>query len=198
MTKAILFDVDGLVIKARKEFFSERLARKQGISDESVRKFFMHDFKQCSFGKADLKEKITPFLEEWRWEESVDDLLVYWFESESSTDEKVLEAIKSFREKEIKCYIATRQEKYRFDYLLNTIGLAKYFDGAFSTCDIGFDKSDPKFYEYILDQISFKPSEVLFFDDTPINIETALLVGIESYLYVDINTLKQTVLHSQN
>ena len=198
MTKAVLFDVDGLVIEARKEFFSERLARKQGISDESVREFFMHDFKQCSFGKADLKEKIAPFLEKWNWEGSVDDLLTYWFESESTADEKVLDAIKSFREKGIKCYIATRQEKYRFNYLMHTVGLAKYFDGAYSTCNIGFDKNDPKFYEYILGDLALEASDVMFFDDTPVNIETALSVGIASYMYENIDTLRQIVLHSQD
>ena len=198
MSKAILFDVDGIVIEPRKQFFSERLAEKQGISKEAVQKFFLHDFKKCSFGTGDLKVEIAPYLSEWKWEGSVDDLLTYWFESESTKDEVVLKAISTFRNDGIKCYIATRQEKYRLRYLLDTVGLKEYFDDYFSSCDIGYDKTDPKFYEYILNELNLNSSEVLFFDDSLANIQTALSFGIESYLYEDVETLNRIVLQSQH
>lgn len=84
MIKAILLDVDGLVLEPRKQFFSERLAYEQGVPADSVKEFFLGNFKKCSFGQADLKEEITPFLSKWNWQGSVDELLTYWFESEST------------------------------------------------------------------------------------------------------------------
>jgi putative hydrolase of the HAD superfamily len=191
MIKAILFDVDGLVLKARKRFFSEKLAEEQGISNEAVTEFFLGNFKKCTLGQADLKEEIAPFLEKWKWQGSVDDLLNYWFESESTKDEDVLKIITALRNKGIKCYIATRQEKYRFEYLLEEVGLKEYFDGAFCTCNIGYDKNDERFYKFILQEIHLQPSEMLFFDDTQSNVDTAKELGMESYFYSGIEILKE-------
>ena len=47
--KAILFDVDGIVIVGRKQFFSQKLAEQQGISKENIEEFFLGNFKKCSF-----------------------------------------------------------------------------------------------------------------------------------------------------
>ena len=190
MIKAILFDVDGLVIEARKQFFSEKLAEEQGISNDVVTEFFRGNFKKCTFGQADLKEEIAPFLPKWKWEGSVDELLTYWFESESTKDEAVLDIVTALRDKGIKCFITTRQEKYRLEYLLENVGLKDYFDGAFCTCDIGYDKNDPEFYKYILKELNFEPSEILFFDDTQANVDTAQDLGIEAYFYEGLETLK--------
>lgn len=191
--KAILFDVDGVVLEARTEFFSERFAREQGIPKEEVQGFFLGIFKECSFGRADLKEVVVPFLARWKWQGSVEEFLTHWFESESTKDEAVLEVIATLRSKGILCYIATRQEKYRLQYLLEGIGLKKHFDGAFCTCVIGYDKKEPEFYAYILKELGLAPSEVLFFDDTQANVEMACALGITSYRYEGVESLQEVV-----
>ncbi len=195
MIKVILFDVDGLVIEPRTQFFSEKLAEEQGVSKESVAEFFQGNFKKCTFGKADLKEEIVPFLLKWKWDGTVDELLDHWFSSERVTVSEVLEIIQMLRAKGIRCYIATRQEKYRLQYLLDDIGLATHFDGVFCTCIIGYDKKDSEFFDYVITELGVEPSEVLFFDDTQINIETAQAKGIEAYFYDGIAVLKE---HTQN
>ena len=191
--KAILFDIDGIVITGRKHFFSYRLAREHGIPEKDVEEFFKNDFRECSFGRADLKEKIAPYLIKWGWKGSVDDLLKYWFESESTTDREVLRIISELRSRGVKCYMASRQEKYRLQYILDVIGLKNDFDGIFSTCDIGYDKWQPEFFEYIFNKLSLQPKEIMFFDDGEQNIETASKLGISSYLYENVDTLKNLV-----
>lgn len=98
---------------------------------EQISEFFVNDFRECSFGKADLKEKITPYLTKWNFRGTFEDLLKFWFESENYIDEEVMKIIKDLRLKGIKCYIATRQEKYRKDYIWNELGLSDRFDGIF-------------------------------------------------------------------
>lgn len=65
--QAILFDLDGIVIKKRPRFFSEQLAHERGVPVEDVTVFFTGPFKACSFGKADLKEIIAPYLPAWNY-----------------------------------------------------------------------------------------------------------------------------------
>ena len=153
MTKAILFDVDGIVITGKIQLFSHALAEKQGVSREAVEEFFLSNFRKCSFGKADLKEEIASYLPKWNWQGSVDDLLKFWFETESAKDPEVLKIISDLRRKGIKCYVATRQEKYRLQYIWEVIGLKDYFDGVFSTCDIGYDKKESEFFHYVFQLI---------------------------------------------
>jgi putative hydrolase of the HAD superfamily len=191
--KAALFDVDGIVIVGRTRFFSERLAEEHNIPMEEVMKFFLNDLKPCSFGSADLKEQIAPYLTAWNWQGTVDDFLNYWFSSESTKDEVVLDIVKKMRENGIKCYIATRQEKYRLQYLLDVVGLKDEFDGAFCTCNIGSDKSDSAFFEYVFNELDLKPEEILFFDDTQKNIDTAKGMGIDAHFYDSIEVLKAQV-----
>jgi putative hydrolase of the HAD superfamily len=146
MTKVILFDLDGLVIKKKTKLFSERASEELGFPYEQVSEFFDSEFRLCSFGKADLKEKIKPHLIKWGYKGSVDDFLKYWFEKESEVNSEVIEIIDNIRSKGTKCYIATRQEKYRKQYLLDVLGLKGHFDGIFCTCDIGFDKWEKILY----------------------------------------------------
>ncbi len=197
--KAILFDIDGILITGEKKLFSHRLAEEQNIPLEKVNEFFDKDFRECSFGRADLKEKIAPYLIKWNWKGSVEDFLKYWFESESvknkDINKEILDKIEKLRENGIKCYIASRQEKYRMKYLSDTMGLKNYFDGIFCTCDIGYDKSEPEFFQKILKELNFKPEEVIFFDDREKNIEIAKSLGIESHLCDDINSLEKLKLY---
>lgn len=189
--KVALFDLDGLVIVGRKRFFSERLSTEHNIPLADVQEFFLHGLKQCSFGKADLKEQIAPYLVKWNWSGTVDDLLEYWFSSENTKDEEVLQIIKDLRARGVKCYIATRQEKYRMQYLLEVVGLKDHFDGTFCTCDIGYDKSQPEFFEHVLKELGAEPVEVLFFDDTQKNVDLAKGMGINAHFYDGIEVLER-------
>lgn len=191
MTKAILFDLDGVVITSNGKRFSERLSEKLSISIETISEFFASDFRECSFGRADLKEKIAPYLVKWGYDGSVDDLLKFWFENEGTPNKEVLEIVTNLRLKGIKCFVATRQEKYRKEYLLNSVGLKEKFDGIFCTCDIGYDKSEKGYWDYVFKELNLKPEEIMFFCDSKKNIDTAKSFGICAYFYEDVDFLKE-------
>lgn len=190
MTKAILFDLDGLVIIGKKKLFSQRISEEMNIPIKQVSEFFVNDFRECSFGKADLKEKIMPYLTKWGYKGSVDDFLKYWFEGESETDRDVLKIVSDLRLKGIKCYIATRQEKYRKEYLLNVVGLKNEFDGIFCTCDIGYDKWQKEYWDFVFDKLNVRPEEIMFFCDSQKNVDNSEKLGIQAYLYTNIEVLK--------
>jgi len=190
MIKVILFDLDGLVIVGRKLLFSLRLSETKNIPKEKIDEFFLNDFRECSFGRADLKEKIAPYLLKWNYDGSVDDILKFWFESENTIDLEVLKIIKDLRSRDIKCYIATRQEKYRMSYLLNDLKLKEYFDGTFCTCDIGYDKWQKEYWDFVFEKLKLNPEEIMFFCDTQKNVDAAEKLGVEAYFYTNINLLK--------
>jgi putative hydrolase of the HAD superfamily len=190
MVKAILFDLDGLVIVGKKTLFSQRVSEELKIPYEQVSEFFTKDFRECSFGRADLKEKIAPYLVKWGYKGSVNDFLEYWFKGESNTDKEVLKIVKDLRTKGIKCFIATRQEKYRKEYLLNTVGLKNDFDGIFCTCDIGYDKWEKGYWDFVFRELDATPEEIIFFCDSQKNVDNSQKLGVKAYFYSSIEVLK--------
>ncbi len=191
MTKAILFDLDGIVMIGRTKYFSHRYSEEHNVPQELVNEFFLESFKKCTFGTCDLKEELAPFLPRWNWKDSVESFMEYWFKTESTVDAEVLAMIDTLRAQKVKCYIATRQEKYRLQYLLDEVGLASHFDGVFCTCDIGYDKSQPEFWQKVLADLPYAPGEIAFFDDKQVNVDAASAFGISAHFYDTIDVLRR-------
>ena len=116
MIKVIIFDADGVLVHGNRRF-SITLAEKHGISLETTLPFFTGPFQECLVGNLDLKEVILPYLDTWGWDKGVDMLLDYWFSLESATDKELIEYIKTLRGEGILCFLATNNEKHRFQYL---------------------------------------------------------------------------------
>ncbi|MFH2021790.1 MAG: hypothetical protein ABIJ33_00705, partial [Patescibacteria group bacterium] len=68
MTKAIIFDTDGMVVITN--MFSVKFCEEYQVSYEVVLPFFKNEFQPCLIGEADLKEQIKPYLEKWGWKKS--------------------------------------------------------------------------------------------------------------------------------
>lgn len=194
MIKAVLFDLDGVVIVKQEKLFSQRLAEMLQIPLENISEFFEKDFRECSFGKADLKEKVLPFLKRWNFKGDVNEFLKFWFESEKEINKEVLKEMNKLRSERIRCYIATRQEKYRKDYIWKELGLQDHFDGIFCTCDIGYDKWQKEYWNYVLAKLELEPREIAFFCDSMKNVESANNYGIKSYLYTGLPSLQDNLL----
>lgn len=196
MTKAILFDADGVVINA--EMFSVQYQKEYGVSNDEMLPFFKGDFQKCIVGQADLIEIVKPWLSKWKWKGTAEEFLQFWFRAEHSVDEQVIEVIEKLRKREIKCYLTTNQEKHRAQYLKEQMGFDKFFDGMFLSANIGYKKPDREFYEFILDDLKNKyeirPQEVMFFDDDQKNIDEAKKFGIDAHFYKNFEKFKQVIL----
>jgi len=188
MIKTVIFDTDGMVVR-REMYFSQRFSQEFGVPVEKVLPFFKNEFQLCLVGKADLKHELTKYLSQWNWQKPVNDLLSFWFEHESNVDKKMLASVQALRKKGIHCYLSTNNEKYRVQYLLDTLDLRNFFDGAFSSAELGFLKPQREFWSTIHERLG-KPekSEVLVWDDDKENVESAKNFGFRSELYRDIDS----------
>ena len=189
MIKAVLFDADGVVVTPEK-IFSQRMHEEYGVPKEDLEDFFHGEFQQCLVGKSDLRDLLRGKIEGWNWRGTIDELMDYWFSNESKTDERVLGIVKQLREKGVKCYLATNQEKYRTEYFRNQMKLGERFDGIFSSAYVGYKKEQPEFFKHVIESLDVKPEEIALWDDSKDHIESARDLGIQAYLYMDFENFK--------
>jgi len=188
--KIILFDVDGVLIRPP-HYFGLVLEKKGYPNAHSLlNEFYAKNYgKQCAIGEMDILKKIKPFLEKFNWTGTVREFLNEQFTFESKyLDQKFLDLIKNFRKKGLYICLATDQEKERAKFLLEELDWQKIFNDAFISCHIGARKCVPEFWEYVLEKLQNKfsnlePSEILFFDDKQENIDQARAFKINAHLF---------------
>ena len=190
--KAIIFDTDGMVVNG--EMFSVQFSRKYSISYDLIEKFFINEFQDCLVGKADVKEVLQKYLPVWKWEDSVDSLLNYWFTSEHHIDQQLVDYTKDLRKRGRKCYLATNQEKYRVKYALEQMKFGQIFDQIFFSALMGYKKPQKEFFEKMMKELaSLQKHEVLYWDDVKKDVKAARDFGFYGEVYTKFEDFKEKV-----
>lgn len=181
--KALVFDVDGVLVEPWG--FANYLKLAYPAIAPQTAEFFHGVFGDCLVGKADMREVLPPFLEKWGWPHSLDTFLQLWFEMEKEVDARLLHAVAAARSAGIRCYVATNQEKYRVAYMREQMRFDTYFDGVYSSAQIGVKKPELRFFEAITADVGVAPSQMLFWDDTLANVDAARIHGWQAEYYSD-------------
>lgn len=181
----LLFDIDGVLNRA--DYFTVQYEKEFGIKAEVFDNFFINELSDILIGKSKLEEILPRYFESWKWKGNIEEFLNYWFRNDVNIDLELLEIINELKGKNVKLGIASQQEFRRKDYLLNHTSLKDKFDLNYFSCDIGYLKTAPEFYQKIINE---NQEEIYFWDDTIENIEVAHQNGINGILYTDINEFK--------
>lgn len=200
--QTIFFDVDGVLINgyhARPELrvrWHENLQEDFGIDpDYFSSTFFVDPFSSdILMGKMDLKEALSAWLRNVGYHGDVQFFMDYWLKKDSNLNLDLIEAIKKMKGTgQVKLFIATNQAHNRAAYLMETLGLEKYFEGIFYSARMGVMKPDREYFEYISDELELKAGEKpILFDDTPTVLEAANSMGWQAYEYLNIHSLSQS------
>lgn len=199
--RIILFDVDGVLIRIP-HYFSQEL-ENQGYPNaiESLNSFYKDDIAcKCSEGKSDAVENIMPFLKKFDWKDTAENYFEQQFEFEAKyLDKEFLPLIQNFRNKGVKCYLGTDQEKNRAKFLLEDIGFSDKFDGHFISCFVGYRKCHDNFWIHTLKKLekefpNIQPNEILFFDDIQNNVDVASSHGIQAFLFTDMKKFDEDLI----
>lgn len=193
MSKDILLDLDGVVVKGRHKYFSEKFSEEHNIPIEEVLPFFKTDYKRAALGEVDIREVLPPYLQQWGWKGSVDEFLQYWFEGEREVDQRVIEVVRELRQNGSRVHLASDNEANRARYLMDEVELKDEFDRAFFSSELGHTKSEPVFFENVLEELQAQPQDVSYWDDDPKNVEIANKIGIQANVYSDFDEFKSKV-----
>jgi putative hydrolase of the HAD superfamily len=190
--KAVVFDADGVVILPNR--FAEYLEREHHLTREHTSDFFRGIFEECLVGRADLKQELAPYLVKWGWLASTDEFMHRWFTEEHVVDQRVTSVVADLRQRGIRCCLATNQEKYRIEYMQTTMGFSSLLDMIFFSGGLGYKKPDAAFYQHVEQALQLARSEILFWDDAPINVEAARRRGWNAEEYTNFEAFERKML----
>ena len=195
MTKAIIFDVDGVVVNSVEEsgnfLWQASIEKDLGITKVHLRKIFEKaNWEKITRGVADTKEYLQEVFKDDDFKNlklSPELFIDYWLAKDSNINYEFLELVKSLS---LPCYLGTNQEKYRTNNITKSVG--NYFAGIFSSYQIGSIKPEPEFYLHIQNKLNLKPEELFFIDDTKENVTAASELGWKTYHYQnDLENLRK-------
>lgn len=190
--QAILFDLDGVVNNSK--YFSEIYAERYNVPLQNIQKVFNDGRKDLTnIGKADLKDIMKDVLDDWQWSGTVEELLNLWFKTDLYIDKKVIQTIQRLRSAGIKCYLATDQEKYSTEYFRTKTRLMDHFDNLFVSCEIGYDKHQKEFFEFIIKSLTLPANDILYIDDSQSKLDVAQKTGVRGYYYTSFDEFEAFV-----
>ncbi len=69
--------------------------------------------------------------------------------------------------------------------------LSSVFSKIYSAKEIGFSKSDPRAYEFIINDLGLSPEEIIFIDDSKLNIDAASIAKLDTITYEGFDKLTE-------
>jgi beta-phosphoglucomutase len=179
--RALIFDLNGTMIndmefhiRAWTEILNEEL--KAGLSPVQV--------KSQMYGKN--SELLVRVFGEGRFSE---DEMEYWsLEKEKRYQKAYLphirliagldDLLKRAWEKKIPMAIGTAAIPFNIDFVLDNMGIRKYFSAIVSANDVIISKPDPETFLKAASLLHTEPSACLVFEDSPKGVEASVRAGI--------------------
>lgn len=180
-----MIDVDGVIVAhPDPKGWSANLERDLGLKVEALQeKFFALHFGDIIHGRAALRERLGPVLEQIAPHLTCDQLCAYWFENDSHLDHDLLDQLAALRARGVELHLATVQEHERATYLWETMALKERFDAIHYAADLGHAKPSPEFYAVIEARTGLAPADIFFIDDKAPNVEAARARGWKAALW---------------
>lgn len=155
---------------------------KRGFIDENIKNVF----EKFDLGELSENDILDYFLK-YDGVNSTKEKLREEIDNYLSVDIKLVKIIKNLKARGYKTVLLSNANSsffYRKVYPTYP-EFKKPFDEIIISSEIGMVKPNKNIYEYTLKKIKSKPEESLFVDDSKINIDNAVALGIHGYLYTN-------------
>ncbi|GHA14310.1 haloacid dehalogenase [Devosia pacifica] len=192
MSRAIIFDVDGVLIHGyharpeRQVRWDQNLLEDLGVDPGRFRTEFIFDIfvKKVIVGEMALIEALERRLPSLGFTGSPMRFAQYWLAKDSTLNHDLLGYLRPLRaSSDLQFYIATNQEHMRALWLWQVLGLHEIFHDIFYSARIGCTKARPEFFKFVDMKIGPQSEPPLFFDDTAKVVDTATACGWEAVLF---------------
>jgi putative hydrolase of the HAD superfamily len=108
-------------------------------------------------------------------------------------DARLIDVIQQLRKKGFLCCLTTSQERNRAQYMKSRMGFHEAFDHLFFSCDLGCQKPDHSYFQYIENTLMLEKQSILLLDDIEKNVKAARKFGWNAEIYTEFGRLEKIV-----
>jgi putative hydrolase of the HAD superfamily len=186
LIRGILFDLGNVIIKIDSGRFAEKMKSLMGLEMEQLRPAFTEGGLVIDYecGRMDDDEFVSRLCSRLGVTITRDDFDLVWscmFNEAPILSEELLAELAQ----ECPLWAISNTNRMHFEYIRKQYGLLRHFRGLSLSYEVGAAKPDPAIFTHALDGCGIGPSEALFIDDQPVNVESARSLGIEAIQFLN-------------
>ena len=188
--KAVIFDVNGVILNGKNRIVHKEISKKLKIKDEA-----WLDAIDVYWNELVKNEKIeNVFLEHCAnvahtSKKKVRELFVEEYKKKFILNKEVYNLIKSLKGK---YKIGILSDQVPFSYIaIQKFKLDELVHRAIWSQKVGLRKPNPQIYKLILKKLNVKPKNSVFIDDRDWNLIPAHRLGMKTILFQDAEQLKK-------
>ena len=188
--KTFIFDCFGVVCDPVLGGWYKDNMLKRGLEDENLKNIF----EEYDLGKISEDDVLSHFLK-YEGINSTREKLRKEIDSYLKLDEKLVAMILKLKSRGFKTILLTNSNVGFFERMIHP----KYpqfkdlFDDIIISSEIGMTKPGKDIYLYALKKNGLKPEESLFIDDSQINVDGAIELGINGFLYTTVESFSSFI-----
>ena len=177
--KNIVFDLGGVVFARDTSKCSDEFLKFFSFVAKTGTPLFWDEYDRGTLSIEEVKEEICRFRNcDLATCEAMLDEAINKQEEIAATGQLVGE----LKAAGYRLYVLSNMSREFIDFL-RLLPVYRHFDGEVVSCEVGVIKPEPDIYRLLLSRYSLDPSETLFIDDRPANIEGAKALGIDTFLF---------------
>lgn len=182
MVKYIVTDMGGVIIELYWEFYAEKMLGRK-YSNEELQKLWVTSAATKNFetGKISFDEFTSAIISEFKVSLTPAEIKKNFCAITGPPKPRFHELFSELKKK-FKLAILSNTNRPHIEYLKNKYNLFEDFDALFFSYEIGLMKPFPEVFEYVLKALKASPEEVLFFDDSKLNVDAAKKLNINSFV----------------
>ena len=193
MIKAVIFDMDGVLIDSEPLHFSaiEEVLNKYGIeiSDHYLNKY-VGDTNERAWTKMkdefDLPENIEFYIDQ-----QVESTIECLWRDDYKPIDGVADLLRVLKENSYPIGIASSSPPNVIQNIMDRIGIAEFIDKWVSGNEVKESKPAPYIYLHAADMLGFEPGECVAIEDSFYGVTAAKAAGLKCIGYKDLKAIEQ-------
>ncbi len=183
MYRTVVFDIGGVYFSDGTPIAIEAIAAKYEIDRDDVADFINGEpGREYRIGAISTEQFWQQAIRQWNIQSSAEILALIWNSSYQLDEgtERLVDMIRSAGHELLYLSDNTAEKVAYLD--AKFAFLRKFDDGIFSHL-VNCRKPDPKIYELLLSKASNPPTDCIFIDDKPANLEPAKKLGMQTIAF---------------
>lgn len=187
---AIVFDFNGVIFGNPGFEFDRKISKVIGVSVKDFKTVYRRYNNSFNIGLTSLEKLWSDILSDFNKTSLLPEVLEL-VNSPRVINQNVISIIKNLKEKGYRLGIFSNFTKSGAQFIKNNSLITSLFDTIVISSEIALAKPNHDAYKYLINKLDLPPQEIIFIDDSQINIDAAENIGIKSILFKNSPILKK-------